>query len=265
MARPHIFIASHHKVGTVWMMTTFNRIAAANAWAFDPLNRGELGWNLRPDPAAYLRQRLAQSDPSEDPTIFFNFHADIPDLRACLAPRQARGLHIIRDPRDMLLSAVRFHLRADEPWLDEPDQVLGNQTFRAKLAACGTLEDQIQLEMDTHMGRTIRNMADFDSQGVFINLKYEDLITDHDMRHFHAALVHLGLKGRELINALDAYWRSSLFGERSEHDIHSTRNHVFNAEPNQWQTAPKPVIDLIEHRFARQITALGYRLSSQPG
>jgi len=47
--RPHIFVATHHKGGTVWMMTTFIRIAEANGWSFVQLNEGAPGWTLRAD------------------------------------------------------------------------------------------------------------------------------------------------------------------------------------------------------------------------
>ncbi|CAN0573817.1 unnamed protein product, partial [Laminaria digitata] len=175
----------------------------------------------------------------------------------------ARGIHIVRDPRDMLLSAVRFHLKATELWLDEPNAEWGGQTFREKLMGYARIEDQVAFEMDTHMGWTIERMAGFDLQGVFVNVRYEDLIVDHQMTRFHDVLVHLGLRGRELINGLEAYWSSSLFGERCEHDKQATANHVFDSTARQWEKGlSRSCIERIESRFGDAIEKLGYPLGS---
>lgn len=263
-SRPHIMVATHHKGGTVWMMTTFIRIAKANAWRFIHLNEGESGWSLHPDKLGVFEARRAQheSEHPEEPGIFFEFHGAVPDLSACKASRGVRGLRIVRDPRDMLLSAVRFHLKANEPWLDEPDPALGGRTFRQCLEGLGTLRDRIAFELDTHMGRVIRDMAGFDDQGVFQTVRYEDLITDYDMRRFHEVLAGLGLEGREIINGLDAYWRSSLFGDRSEADKQATRTHVSDSSPAQWRSRlGGEDLRLIESRVGDAIERLGYALS----
>lgn len=264
MSKPHIVIASHHKVGTVWMMTTFIRIARANGWSYIHLNEGESGWTQRGDKLGYFESRRAAHEAAHpgQPAIFHDYHGAIPDLASCKASPGVRGIHIIRDPRDMLLSAVRFHLTASEPWLDEVDQRWGC-SFRDKLSGYATLEDQIALEMDTYMGWTIEQMAGFDPQGVFVNVRYEDLIVDRQMTHFHALLVHLGLNGRELINGLEAYWSSSLFGDRPEEDIRATSGHVFDAGVCQWQSMlDQSAIERIESRFGTAIEMLGYPLSS---
>jgi len=255
-----IFVATHHKSGTVWMMTTFIRIAKKNGWDFIHLNEGESGWSLRPDKQQVFDNHIAQLN-HDQVAIFNDYHSDIPDLTRAKQSRRFRGVHIIRDPRDMLYSAVQFHLKANEPWLDEPDPGTGT-TFRQRLRACPDLRSQIELEMDTHMGWTIEQMANLDDQGVFINVPYEDLITDTDMRQFHRVLVHLGLAGPELINALDAYWASSLFGERSDLDIEATRSHINKSVPEQWRTElPADCIDLIEERYGWAIEKLGYPCS----
>lgn len=263
MSPPHIIIATHHKSGTVWMMTTFIRIAQANGWLFDHLNADEDAWHIAPNRQQRFDARLAahRADNPEQRVVFFDYHGVIPDLTGCKQTPGVRGLHIIRDPRDMLLSAVRFHLKGNEPWLDVPDPKWGGQSFRQKLSGYASLEDQLAFEMDTHMGWSIEQMANLGRQGVILDIKYEELIEDHDMRRFHAALVHLGVSGHDLINALDAYWRSSLFGERSEADIRATSGHIFESSAMQWQSAlDDQCIHRIEERFGWAIEKLGYPL-----
>ncbi len=246
------------------MLATFRRIAKANGMAYVRLNEGENGWDLRSDRDSYFEtKRSAVEKASDSPGIFFNFHSDIPDLTRCKDECGARGIHVVRDPRDLLISGARFHLVADEAWLHEPMPEYGGMTYQQKLLSYETMEDRIKFEMDHHMGQVIRDMDGFDDQGVFQRVQYEDLIVDRDMVLFHQLLVHLGMQGRALIHGLDAFWKSSLFGERSEHDLKATRNHIFDSRLKQWADVLTPsTLELIESRFEREILGLGYALSS---
>ena len=243
------------------MNSTFRRIGVANGYTWVHLNTGEAAWGTRPDKRAFMLGKMREVESASDrPGIFADYHSTTPDLSGI---DRARGLHMVRDPRDMLLSAVRYHMTSNEAWLDEPSAEWGGRSFREQLMGYATLEDQIAFEMDTYMGWTIERMAGFDRQEVFMNVRYEDLIVDHDMTRFHDVLVHLGLRGRELINGLEAYWSSSLFGERSEHDKQTTANHVFDSTARQWETRlSRSCIELIESRFGDAIEKLGYPLGS---
>jgi Sulfotransferase domain len=261
--RSHIFVLTHHKSGTVWMMTTFIRLAKANGFRFVQLNEGESGWDVRSQDQADVffesKRKEAEGD-SDQPVIFHKYHGIFPNLELCKADRGAKGIQIVRDPRDMLLSSVRFHLVSDEAWLHEGRADLGGKTFQEKLASLSSLEDQVRFEMDTHMGWTIEQMSNLDDQGAFVNIRYEDLIVDAEMKLFSKILVDLGLRDPEVAKGTEAFWESSVFGERSEHDMQITRSHIFNSNPEQWMRAPRDVISLIEGRFGHEIEQLGYPL-----
>ncbi|CAN0591233.1 unnamed protein product, partial [Laminaria digitata] len=85
MTQPHIFIASHHKVGTVWMMTTFMRIASANGWDYIHLNEDESGWVIRSDKQEFFDSRRIEYEAAHPgkPAIFHDYHGAIPDLAEC--------------------------------------------------------------------------------------------------------------------------------------------------------------------------------------
>jgi len=244
------------------MLSTFRRVAKANGFAFIHLNTGESGWDLRPDKLAYLEEQRAIVESKSDlPAVIVDFHSAIPDLSACKADRGANGVHFIRDPRDMLISAVRYHLVSDEAWLHVPSPEWGGCTYAERLRSFDRLDDQIRWEMDHSMGRVIREMAGFPLQGVFQTVRYEDLIDDIEMTRFRCLLNDLGLDEEETQRGLDAFWKSSIFGERSQADLHSTKNHVLNSRPRQWAQLPARSIDLIEERFGQEILQLGYELS----
>ncbi len=266
MENPHLFIGTHHKSGTVWLMTTFRRLAKFNGFWFVHLNTGEIGWEIRSDKAEFFEsQRAMMEAKSDEPCVFADFHSAFPSLEACKRERGARGLHIVRDPRDMILSAVRFHLVSDESWLHDPMDQLGGKSYQQHLRSLSSLEEQASFEMDQYMGRAIAEMSGFDRQGVFLDVRYEDLINDHEMKLWRELSGYLGLKNEQIDHSLDAFWRSSVFGERSAHDQKIGESHIFNSRPAQWMKAPVAVIDRIEERYRSEIAGLGYPLRSEAG
>jgi len=268
MSRPHIFIATHHKSGTVWMLSTFKRLAAANKFQFFDVNDAVPGWMKHPEKLeAFESLRATAQAKNDKPCIFLDYHAGFPDLSACAADPGAHGLHVVRDPRDMLLSAVRFHLTAsmaNEPWLHVPDDRFGGMSYQAKIASYDTLEDQIRFEMQYNMGWVIKKMHRFNTQGVFRNVHYEDLIEDENMTLWHELCVEFELVGREIINALDAFWRSSVFGDMKKAAESGTNSHIKNAKPRQWQTLlSDAMIEEIESQFGTEIDGLGYQRANE--
>jgi len=262
-ARPHIFIATHHKAGTVWMNTTFRRIGKLNHFEFVHLNTAEPAWTTRPDKTDYYAQERARVEALSDrPAIFVDYHSTTPDLSTT---ERARGLHMIRDPRDMLISAIHYHKVSDERWLDHPSPKWGGNTFRQQLTHYDGEQDQIRFELDTFMGWTINQMTNFldrpDHARVFRTVRYEDLILDEDMTQFHDLCIHLELGGTDLINALRAYWQSSIFGGMKPAHQSGTHAHIRHAGVAQWRDALSAgSLDLIQSRMGPQIEKLGYEL-----
>lgn len=265
MSRPHIFVATHHKSGTVWMLSTFKRMAVANKFQFYDVNEAVPGWMKHPAKKDVFDSLCAAAEAqSSEPSIFFDYHAEFPDLSACLDDSGACGIHVVRDPRDMLLSAVRFHLTADEPWLHVPDDRFGGLTYQQKIDSYDCLEDQIRFEMQYNMGWVIRKMHRFDAQGVFRDVHYEDLIEDNSMVLWHELCIEFGLVGREIINALDSFWRSSIFGDMKKVAQSGTNAHIKNAKPRQWQTLlSDAMIEEIESMFGDEIDGLGYQRANE--
>lgn len=89
---------AHHKVGTLWWGTILRAIARDAALRF-------VEWSpARPD---------AKGDVYLFPnTRFFD--------RGHLGGRPFRGTHMIRDPRDVVVSSYFYHLWTEEPWANLP-------------------------------------------------------------------------------------------------------------------------------------------------
>lgn len=245
------------------MISTFRRIAKANGNRFVHLNTGESGWEIRADKLEYFEsQRAIVQAESDSPGVFVDYHSAVPDLSKCKNERGASGIHIVRDPRDMVLSAIRYHLVSDEAWLHQKNDAFGGMSYQQKLTSYETIEDRIRFELDHYMGRAIRQMGSFDRQGVFRDVMYEDLIVDKDMMLWHELMVGLGLGGRDIIRGLGAYWQSSVFGEMKEAAVSGTHKHIRDSRAKQWEAQLSAQgLKIIQDVFEDQIVGLGYTLA----
>ena len=245
------------------MVSTFRLLAHSNGFGFVHLNKLDRSWVISPKKKQFFeRNRRALEKRNDRPGVFFDYHSAFPDLSDCKKERGAKGLHMVRDPRDILVSGVRYHLKSDEAWLDRPSDKWGGMSFREKLRSYSSHDDQIRLELDNAMGNSIRNMANFNDQGVFRNVRYEELIVDHDMMLFHELLVWLGLEGLELVRGLRSYWRKSLFGGMQHALTEKKDPHVHSGAPEQWRTSlSDKILGEIEDRLGDEIVKLGYPLS----
>lgn len=256
-----VFIATHHKGGTVWINSTFRRISKLCHFPFIHLNTGESGWQIRPDKRAYMESELERARAeSARGAILVDYHGTTPDTGGISG---ARGVHITRDPRDMLLSAIRYHEHSKEPWLDHPLTELGGKSFREKLLSYPDDLDRVRFELDTYMGVELRRMGAFaqrpDFESVFQQVKYEDLIQDEHLQLFHAIAIHLGFRGQQLIHAQQAFWSQSLFGGMRSMRSRASNAHIRDGSIEQWRRAlSESTRALIESSIGDVITGLGY-------
>ncbi|MGZ4127451.1 MAG: hypothetical protein ACXVQY_07775 [Actinomycetota bacterium] len=97
----------HHRAGSVWFRGILEEVAAQFGLTFfstylpvvDP-PEGERPPTATADVVQFMHSR--------------HFRDDL------FAGRSIRGSHIVRDPRDIAVSAYRYHLWSDEPWVNTP-------------------------------------------------------------------------------------------------------------------------------------------------
>ena len=159
-------VASHHKGGTVWMKQVFRAFAKA-------LDIPIIGmWSDR---------QLADV-PQDRPAFLVNWHGWFP--RAIWDNPAARFFHVIRDPRDILLSGWQYHQTAGpkgEKFLHTVRADLGGKTYQQALNCIADKDEQILFEMREKHAVTVQEMLDcpYDDPRQ-ITLGYEDLMQDHD-------------------------------------------------------------------------------------
>jgi Sulfotransferase domain len=202
-----VLVGTHHKTGTVWLKSIFRTICSEYSLHYF---EGE-----QPDAPA-------QCD------VFFQDHSRF-ELDLFESP--IRGLHIIRDPRDIIVSGCFYHQKSKEQWLHKPRKALLGRTYHETISSAKTLEDKIFFEME-HAGRvTIEEITRWDyTSPSFCELKYEDLIRDTDLMVFHKAFSFLGFPGSILPGALAIAFSKSLFSNQP-----SASNHIRSGEVAQWE------------------------------
>lgn len=204
-----ILIGTHHKTGTVWMGSIFSTISR---WLS----------------LTYCKSGLQKYDLPKEFHIFLNNHSKF-NFDSFRFP--FRGLHIVRDPRDVIVSACFYHQKAKEEWLHEPKEKFNGLTYQQKINSYNTLGDRFLFEMEHSAGGNIRNMLEWDyTRRDFMEIKYENLIQDVDLKLFHEIFLFLGFPGSAIPVLLTIAYNKSLFSNQLKKN-----DHIRSGKIQQWK------------------------------
>ena len=193
----NVVVTTHHKTGTVWMLSVFSAIAKAVGAGYIDF------WS-----------HYGRLDPLlRTPFILFNYDSTFRRHSNILAREDVRILHIIRDPRDVLISAMHYHKTADEAWLHQTVPGGDDVPYQRKLNSFATPFEQYLFEMENASSSTIEDMLDwrYDRPNC-LEIRYEDLRVDHSMVLWSQILAFLGFDESEQKACKDCFWNYSLFG-----------------------------------------------------
>ncbi|MEZ4557989.1 MAG: sulfotransferase domain-containing protein [Caldilineaceae bacterium] len=229
--RHKILIGTHHKTGTVWLSSIFYQICRR---------------------ARLVYFSGTQADLPEVFDVFLQNHSRFAFERI---PAHWRGLHVIRDPRDVIVSGCFYHQTSSESWLHRKRKDFGGLTYQEKINSYSSLEDQLLFEMDNVGAATIQEMVAWDYENpAFLEVKYEDLIDDCELFLFHRIFIHLGFQSRTLPDLLKIAYSMSLFSGNLK-----PTGHVRSGSSGQWRRYFTPTL---KHAFAQRhgdsLLALGY-------
>lgn len=241
-----ICVGTHHKTGTIWLRQVFNALAKT----LDIPIHGAYGQRAERHIKDGARVILTQWS-----SAFHDVILDRPD---------ARILHLIRDPRDVLLSGARYHLKAPEAgeeFLHERREDLGGKTYQQHMNTLAPL-DQLRFEMREKHALTLQDMLDWDyARPNTIELRYEDLMQDTECKLFAEALRDLGLPEFEVAQGKRIFWDKSLFGGLADASTRSDRIklHVASGQVAQWRSKlPREIAVEYAETFGDALVKLGF-------
>jgi len=205
---------AHHKVGTVWWGNILRTMAERCGVQYAQIASGD-------EPIA-----------AEVCLFEHSRHFD----RASFAGRPFRGTHMIRDPRDVVVSGYFYHLWTTERWANLPDARYGGRSYREELNRRDR-HDGLMLEIErVTLGQLLREMLTWDyAQPEFLELRYEDVIAN-EAAWFDRAFRHFGLTGRDVDRGLDivAEMSFSHVAGRTVGEV-GTTSHLRSGRPGEWR------------------------------
>lgn len=224
----HLLIfCCHHKVGTSWFKNILTAIG------------GEFGLPFVRDDQARIR---------EPRSIFFQYHSQV-DLAAL--PKY-RGAHIIRDPRDLVVSGYYYHLWTNEEWAVTPIRDLPadmerlwsllpvkdikHLSYQQYLQSLSK-EDGMLAEMRRASTADLREIFGWDySNPDFFEFKYETIMQNEEdvLRQMFR---HYGFRDEAIDRAVVIARRFS-FEQRAKRKAGEVDNksHLRSGKLQQWKT-----------------------------
>jgi hypothetical protein len=214
IGRPLIVHCSHHKAGTVW----FRKVLS----------------ELRDGYGLHLQRCLGE--PIEPETDIAFFRSGRLFSRALLSDRTFRGSHLIRDPRDVVVSGYFYHLWTREKWVHQTDgRTWGGLSYQAYLNSVDRHQGLLA-EIEYGSASTLADMAKWDyGQPEFLELRYEDLI-QNEVSSFSRLFEFYGFDERAVTVGLAGVERHSIRlkpGQlASEED---QKRHIRSGRAGQWR------------------------------
>ena len=235
-----ILIGTHHKTGTVWMDELFQNIAKAIGAPYHRL-------------ADYQKVDERELRSRAEITILFQDHGRFD--KDFIPSEQDRGWHLIRDPRDVLISGANYHAWSSEAWLHKPRERLQGQTYQQAIREL-PFSQSVLFEMDSSTGQAIRDMLSFNRHGhTFRDIFYEQLIADQNGVQVALHFERLGLCGRNLEIALEMFLASHANNKSSA----ELTKHIQNLDRHQWRYLyDAKLLEVFEKRFQGAAMTLGY-------
>lgn len=238
-----VLVGTHQKTGTVWMDKVFKSIAKAMSTPY---------YNVSRKNNALFSKTAEKLKKSGKNCIIFHNHSAFP--KCCFTLRN-KGFRLIRDPRDVVISAVKYHETTDAQFANSPKKEFGNISLRQKISSLVTLEDKILFEINEVMENNINDMLYYRFADQILTLKYEHLISDGKLILTSKLLQWLGFDESEIILGLCIFWNESLFGLKKS----DSTSHIRNGAPRQFENIYTPKLhDAFESKFPDVIQQLRY-------
>jgi hypothetical protein len=200
----------YHKVGTAWFIRVLSSISRYYGLKF---------------------QSCTQDNLKRDTNIFMEYmsRVDVTKLPDYI------GSHMIRDPRDIIISAYFYHLWTKEEWAHIPRQSLNNLTYQQYLNSLNQ-EEGLLAEMQGTSKEVIDEMSNWNyNNPCFLEFKYENIL-HNESAVFYQIFKHYQFSEKAIQNCLEIAERFS-FKNKSKLQLGSIRkkSHLRSGRTQEWK------------------------------
>lgn len=234
-ARPEaLFVATHHKAMTTYFHAVLRGLAFALNIPFERVGNADL--------------------PSKEAKLFLSMQGK--QNLAALGPY--RGVHVMRDPRDMIVSGYHYHKWTHESWVHRLDD--NGESYQEKLNRLDKTAG-LFLEIDHFIFYYRNTLETWDmSNPAMLEVSYEALMGVGKRDLYRDIFAHLGFEGAELELAVDLmklFEAESRTGKAS--GAVDKRSHVRSGKSRQWETELDPGhLVYIEQELGPVLRKFGY-------
>jgi hypothetical protein len=228
--RVKTLVGTHHKILTVYMTRVFRAFSVITGQTFSISPHVEY-----------------------DKEVLVDYHSKFEFGRVTVP---FRGVHVRRDPRDVLVSCVLYHLKSSESWLHrEGGWGFQGSTYQKELRALKSMEEQLLFELDRVGGRVIEQMTSWDySRPEFVELRYEGIVGEDGLRYIRESLDQSAL-----FDANECAVIVNLFKIFSMQGVLAKKGHIRDPRPSQWKEHFTPAVERrFYERFGQALEKLGY-------
>ena len=234
--------AGHHKVGTTWFGKILSDLGRHFGLRFEAVGDGG-------------------PERTDAHIVQFMHTRNFGD--AVIGGRLIRGSHLVRDPRDVVVSAYHYHLWTKEPWAHRPDPAYGGISYQERLKSL-PFDEGLAVEIRRTCGDEIRDMGEWDyRRPEFLELRYEDLMAD-EHGQFDRLFRHYGLSdaAREVAHRIVAANSFSARSGRRPGEVQQ-ESHLRSGQPGEWRSVfTAEHVTLFKQLTGDIIPALGYERDS---
>ncbi len=230
---PVMFVATHHKSMTTYFSAVLKFLGMGLGIPYEIIHLQE---------------------PAEKTRLFLSAHGKM-DLERL---RPYRGVHILRDPRDMIVSGYHYHKWTDEDWVHRPDDT--GRSYQQKLLAANQ-EDGLFMEINHFIFfyRDLLEQWDMDDPDM-LEVSYEALMDPEREKLYEQIFTHLGFEGEEHAFAVHLMHLFAAENRKSKTagDVAQGR-HVRSGKSGQWKTILTPDhLQYIEEELGPVLRKFGY-------
>lgn len=204
------FVATHHRGMTTYFSAVLRLFAHATR-------------------SPFVKQNI--DDDVVANSLLLSMHSNI-DFDA-ISPY--RGVHVMRDPRDTVVSSYHYHRWTREPWAHKADQ--HGQTYQQRLNDM-SVDDGVMLELDHFLLTYEEVLERWDmSDPNILEVKFDALLGPDRHAHYRAVFEHLGYDDRD-VRLGSRLMRAFGADQRTGRQAGTTRegNHIRNTQSGQWRT-----------------------------
>lgn len=233
-------VGTFHKTGTVLIAGIFREICRVSGTTF---------WNAS--------DYKDESEPTSW-NVCFDGHSDFGKLEKAAVAQLPKAI-IVRDPRDVVISAAYYHTKSKEPWLHVAKDEFDGKTYQQVITELPTAYDRFKFELEHSAAYNINKMLSWaESQDPkLLILHLEDLTSDKSLAAYHKLFDHLGMGSAFHNLGHSVAFKRSLFSEEKQRTAH-----VRDPHPAQWKTEfNDEVLNMFHEKFKNAPEILGYESS----